>query len=69
MDHYMSQLMSGYGNLNKSLLQFKLRGDAIFRCGVPEHLLRDCPLFDHEREEINLRVQAASENWPCDNET
>lgn len=71
-DHFTSQFMSGHGCFNSSLHRYNLCDTTRCGCGFPEetaeHVLRDCPIFDQERKDLILAVQAAGARWPCENE-
>lgn len=64
-DHYVSQFITGHGDFRAKLAQFHLVESDLCECGgedTPEHILRDCPQFTTERDE--LREWGEFDHWP-----
>jgi len=54
--HYLCQMITGHGDMNKKLHSFKLTEDPTCRCGhheeTAEHILADCPLAAVQRHKL-----------------
>lgn len=67
VDHYVNQFLSGHGDFRSKLFKFALAEDDGCRCGAvetPQHLLFECPIYDHQRGVLKRESELAGLEWP-----
>lgn len=70
-EHYVTQILSGYGDFNGKLASFKLVEDPTCLCGYREetaqHVLQDCPMAEQERTKLKKTIEEIGFSWPLKN--
>jgi len=69
-DHYTSQMVTGHGDFNGKLYNFKLVDSPQCSCGhvneTAEHVLYECPTFEALRQRLKDATRANGSEWPCE---
>jgi len=70
LDYYITQLLSGHGDFNHKLFQFKLVDSPLCDlCNMEdtvEHFIFVCPNYEEPRALLRSSASRCSADWPCD---
>lgn len=67
--HFHMKYMTGHGDFAGKLHGFSLKESPVCECGTghetSEHNIYECPLYENERERLQMKVEMAGHIWPC----